>query len=163
MPWDGTYLYLATLDANGAPVEAHRIAGAEDESIVQPEWSPDGALYYISDRTGFWNLHHHTEAHASDVERGVTAGVPAELAKPAWVFGMSSYAFVDAHTVLVAYGTMGTYQLATINTTTGQLTDIDTPYTDFNYVRAANGRAVFIAGSPTRRNALVQLDPAATP
>ena len=32
-------------------------AGGPDESIVQPEWSPDGALHLVSDRTGWWNLY----------------------------------------------------------------------------------------------------------
>ena len=82
----------------------------------------------------------------------------AEFAKPAWVFGMSSYAIIDAQTILATYGTKGTYQLALIDTTTGQITDIETPYTDFNYIRANAHRATFLAGSPTQRNALLQLD-----
>ena len=44
MPWVGTTLYVAELDAAGNPAGAPRvIAGGVDESIVQPEWSPDGA------------------------------------------------------------------------------------------------------------------------
>jgi hypothetical protein len=57
MPWNGTTLYLATLDENGAIIGAARkIAGGPTESIFQPEWSPDGAdLVFISDRSGWWN------------------------------------------------------------------------------------------------------------
>ena len=37
-----------------APV---RVAGGADESVFQPAWSPDGVLYFVSDRTGWWNLY----------------------------------------------------------------------------------------------------------
>ena len=32
-------------------------AGGHDESIAQPEWSPDGILHFVSDRSGWWNLY----------------------------------------------------------------------------------------------------------
>src|SRR5215469_3860696 len=93
MPWVGTTLYLAELDASGSPVgDPVAIAGGPEESIVQPEWSPDGAtLVFNSDRSGWWNLHAH------DVARRVTRQVvarDAEFAQAQWIFGMSSYAFV---------------------------------------------------------------------
>ena len=57
MPWDGTELWVAELDADGEPAGAERVAGGEDESIFQPEWSPEGELHFVSDRTGWWNLY----------------------------------------------------------------------------------------------------------
>jgi hypothetical protein len=59
MPWNGTILYVATLDENGAIFgAARRIAGGPAESIFQPEWSPDGSdIVFVSDRSGWWNLH----------------------------------------------------------------------------------------------------------
>jgi hypothetical protein len=33
-----------------------------DEAIVQPEWSPGGTLYFVSDRSGWWNLHRFDQA-----------------------------------------------------------------------------------------------------
>jgi Tol biopolymer transport system component len=64
MPWNGTTLYLAALDENGAIIgTARRIAGGSAESIFQPEWSPDGAdLVFVSDRSGWWNLYRFTLA-----------------------------------------------------------------------------------------------------
>ena len=33
------------------------VAGGPEESVFQPEWSPDGVLHLVSDRTGWWNLY----------------------------------------------------------------------------------------------------------
>ena len=33
------------------------VAGGPHESIYQPGWSPDGTLYFASDRTGWWSLY----------------------------------------------------------------------------------------------------------
>ena len=57
MPWDGTELWVADLDDSGAVAAAHRVAGGPHESIFQPMWSPDGMLFFVSDRTGWWNLY----------------------------------------------------------------------------------------------------------
>lgn len=57
MPWTGTVLYYAQWN-NGCLENVTRIAGkAQEESIAQPKWSPDGLLYFASDRTGFWQLY----------------------------------------------------------------------------------------------------------
>ena len=57
MPWDGTELYVAPIDADGTLGKSRHVAGGEDESIFQPAWSPDGTLYFVSDRTNWWNLY----------------------------------------------------------------------------------------------------------
>jgi hypothetical protein len=56
MPWVATELWVATLagDSLRDPV---KVAGGPAESIFQPEWTPDGALIFVSDRSGWWNLH----------------------------------------------------------------------------------------------------------
>ena len=57
MPWDGTELWTAPFKADGTLGPRRKIAGGADESVFQPEWSPDGVLYFVSDRTGWWNLY----------------------------------------------------------------------------------------------------------
>src|SRR5262245_5939529 len=56
-PWNGTELWLGKLTGDGSIDEAVRIAGGTNESIFQPEWSPDGTLYFVSDCSGWWNIH----------------------------------------------------------------------------------------------------------
>ena len=61
MPWDGTELWQAEVGADGSLSGPTLIAGGKNESIFQPQWSPDGQLYFISDRSGWWNLYRLSE------------------------------------------------------------------------------------------------------
>ncbi|HEY9870327.1 MAG TPA: hypothetical protein V6D08_14275, partial [Candidatus Obscuribacterales bacterium] len=88
MPWDGTELYVAWIGADGTLEETRKVAGGADESICQPEWSPDGDLYFVSDRTGWWNIYRFRGGHTEAVLLS-----EAEFARPPWVFGLSSFAF----------------------------------------------------------------------
>src|SRR5439155_26882911 len=81
MPWDGTELWTAKIAGDGSIESPRRVAGGDRESIFQAGWSPDGTLYFVSDRTGWWNLYrlrHEVEAvHPMD----------AEFGRPQWQLG----------------------------------------------------------------------------
>lgn len=152
MPWDGTQLWVAeVIDGSLGPAE--RVAGGVDESVFQPKWSPDGILHFVSDRSGWWNLY-----------RWGTDGVQplcemaAEFGVPQWVFGMSTYAFASAETIICTYTQQGRWYLASLNTTTNQLQLIDTPYSEISSLQADAERAVFCASSPNQSTSVVQLD-----
>ena len=153
MPWDGTELWIGELNVDGSLGETSHVAGGISESIFQPEWSPDGTLYFVSDRNGWWNLY---RLAGGSVE--VVCEKKAEFGMPQWVFGMSSYAFESAERIVCTYGERGMSRLATIDTRTLKLDPIDSTYTDISYVRAAAGQAVFRAGSPTEPPSIVKLD-----
>lgn len=154
MPWDGTELWVAQLQANGSVGQAQRVAGGVAESVFQPEWSPDGALYFVSDRTGWWNLYRWHDGRVKPVVHK-----QAEFGLPQWVLGMSTYAFESASRIICSYNESGNWVLGEIDTATSSLAKIETPFTDITGVRAAPGRAVFIAGSPAESTAIVQFDP----
>lgn len=168
MPWDGTQLWIAQIKADGSLDGATCIAGGVDESIFQPEWSPDGVLYFVSDRTGWWNLYRWQPSTPPNppLVRGGTedAGVEplcemkAEFGLPQWVFGMRTYAFESAKRIICTYTQEGIWHLASLDTQTKQLERIETPYTEITSIHAANGRAVFIAGSATEPTAILQMD-----
>ena len=61
MPWDETELWVADVDPDGSAANAWLVAGVDGESIGEPQWSPDGTLYFVSDRTGWWNLYRWTK------------------------------------------------------------------------------------------------------
>ncbi len=154
MPWDGSELWVAEIrEADGTLGDARRVAGGSEESIFQPQWSPDGILYFVSDRTGWWNLYRWREGQVEPLYE-----MEAEFGLPQWVFGMSTYAFESAQRLVCTYSQSGMWHLATLDTTTLTLKTIDVPYTSIDGLRAAPGRAVFIGGAPTAVEALVQLD-----
>ena len=149
MPWDGTELWVGELDANGFISYAQYVAGGASESIFQPTWSPDGTLYFVSDRSGWWNLY---RLNGDAIE--TICPMEAEFGRPQWVFDMSTYGFASAERLICIYGD----HLGSINLKTGTLTEIETPYTSLNSPAISSKRIVFSAGSPTQRPAIVQYD-----
>src|SRR3954452_23424206 len=87
MPWDATELFVADLGTNGLGTATLVLDGTE-ESVVEPSWSPDGVLHFISDRTGWWNLYRWDGGSVMPV-----APMAAECAAAPWELGYSSYAF----------------------------------------------------------------------
>ena len=145
MPWDGTELWTGDFQTDGSLTNTQRIAGSNTESIFQPEWSPDGILYFVSDRNGWWNLYR----LRADGEIESVTELNSELGVPQWIFGMSNYAFESADKIICTYYERGMSKLASIDSRTRKLQTIDTNYTDITFLRAAPGQAVFRAGSPS--------------
>lgn len=154
MPWDGCELWVGTFGKDGSIVKSERIAGAREESIFQPEWSPDSVLYFVSDRSGWWNLHWMN----SDGSVEPLREMQAEFGMPQWGFGMSTYACESAERIVCTFIENGISQLALLDTRTKKFEPIVSPYTDIRFVRASPGYAVMRAGSPTEAAAIVRLD-----
>jgi hypothetical protein len=154
MPWDGTELWCATLHADGSIASSELVAGGVDESIFQPEWSPDGVLHFVSDRSGWWNLY---RRHGAQVEP--LHPMQAEFGLPQWVFGMTAYGFESAGRIVCIYGANGFDQLALLDTDSGAFETIATPFTGFG-AQGVPGQLVLVAGSATEHAALVRIDPA---
>ena len=152
MPWDGTELYVGQLDESGHITQVQVVAGGLDESISQPKWSPDGVLYFISDRTGWWNLYRW--CHGS-VESLFPREV--EFAGPAWVFGLSTYDF-EAESLLCVYSEAGQARLTRLNTQTLETIGIDTPFTSVGFLSVSGGQATFLGGSPIAPTVVARLD-----
>jgi len=152
MPWDGCELWVSELDEAGLIVTPHKVAGSVDESIFQPEWSPEGVLYFVSDRTGWWNLY---RWRGGNVE--ALYPMEAEFGGPLWLFGVSIYGFVDGQ-IVCRYVKDGQAYLGLLNKATLELEPVALPYTFYYRVKANDGRAILIAGSPTEAASVVALD-----
>jgi dipeptidyl aminopeptidase/acylaminoacyl peptidase len=100
MPWDATELWAADVDAAGGLADERLVSGGRDESIVQPEWSADGSLVFVSDRSGWWNLYRWTGSG----EPVALAPMKAEFAGPQWVFGLRWYGIADDSTIYATAG-----------------------------------------------------------
>lgn len=161
MPWDGTELWVAAVHPDGTLAPPRKVAGGPAEAIFQPEWSPDGALCFVSDRTGWWNLYRcwpaGTGPGVKDRVDALTA-IPAEFGRPQWGLGMSTYAFATARQILCSFVRNGLWKLARLDTQTKELRPFDLPYTEFSDVAAGAGQAFCVAASPTETAAVIRVD-----
>jgi dipeptidyl aminopeptidase/acylaminoacyl peptidase len=154
MPWVATEAWVGDILPDGTVGNPRSVAGGPAESVFQPEWSPDGDLYFVSDRgSGWWNLY---RAHDGAIEP--MAEMDAEFGRPQWQFGMSTYAFESADRLISCFVRDGVWTLVGIDTRSKHCDVIPTEFTDIAQLRAARGRAVFIGGSPSEAPALVDLD-----
>lgn len=152
MPWDGTELWGAQLGPDGAIADRAKITGGPGESVFQPEWSPDGMMYFVSDRSGWWNLY---RDHGGRIE--ALCPEAAEFGSAQWGFRMSRYAFVGPHRLVCSYSRNGVTTLAQLDLDTRRLTPVATEFTEISSVCAGAGHVCFRGASPTRFGAIVRL------
>jgi dipeptidyl aminopeptidase/acylaminoacyl peptidase len=153
MPWDGCELWVADLNIDGSLGNHRRIAGGPEESIFQPIWGLDGALYFMSDRTGWWNLYRWRGGRVANLLRR-----RAEFGMPQWALGMTTVAVISATRLLCAWTSRGAWRMGELNVETRKFTPFDLPYSAITGVQANATRAVFLAGSPTQEPAVVELN-----
>jgi len=149
MPWDGNQLWLAELNNHGQVNNKKHIAGSDDISVFQPQWSPDDTLYFISDESGWWHLYRYLTTRDSTRLQQLTEG-KKEFGLPQWVFGQSTYAFIDDDHLICCYKNQEKTNLAILSLTEKiTLTDIPTPWQEFSALTASNNSVGFIAASDT--------------
>jgi len=151
MPWDDTTLRAATLTTEPAGATRGRsgstlsvtdvrtVAGGHDagEAIVQPEWAPDVALHWLSDRQDFWSVFR--EGSATPV-----FSADGDIGYPPWVFGLSNYTFRPDGSILAAPVDRGVGQL-----------DGFPDYTAIDSLRMAGEHLAFVAASWATESAVV--------
>ncbi len=155
MPWDGTLLLVASINDQGLLGEPQVVVGGKTESIFQPEWSPDGAFHFVSDRSGWWNLWRWEDGQLRQLtDRN------AEFGKPQWVFGSDTYSFASAELIACSYVENGAWKIATLDIESGMLLAVETPFSEMGRgdLKAGGGKVVFIAGAPSLPMTLVLYD-----
>jgi dipeptidyl aminopeptidase/acylaminoacyl peptidase len=155
MPFVGTDLWVADLSADGHLGEPGHVAGGPAESIFGPQWSPDGTLHFVSDRSGWWNLYRERDGKVEAV-----APVEAELGWMQWIFGQSSYAFLPDGRIACILNRGSTQPLTFLDPEAGTYDDAGVPHDAVKtpFLRAHGHRLVWIAGSPTEAFSIVTLD-----
>lgn len=155
MPWDGCELVVGELARDGRLSGVRRVAGlVGEESIFQPTWSPGGDLHFASDRTGWWNLFAERDG---DVQ--ALSPADAEFGWPQWVFGMSAYGFLSDGRIACLWERDGLQHLAILDPVSGELIDLDVPYTAMAPRLDVEGdRVVFVGGGPATPDEIVVLD-----
>ena len=157
MPWDGTRLWCAELQAESDSVTTGKprlVAGGDDESVVQPGWLPDGRLAYVSDRSNWWNLYADSAAggeplHVTDAEFGL----------PHWVYGMRSWNVLDDRRIACAWTRDGRWQAGILEIETGELDALDLPVDTIDTLDADGaGHFVLLGGAADRFNTIFHHD-----
>jgi len=157
MPWDGTTLWLADMAEDGSLINQRAVAGGPAESIFQPEWSPSGVLYFVSDRTDWWNLY-----RLNGGEAEALAPMEAEFGMAQWIFGLGTYTFVSPSDIICSYTQDGRTFMARLDTRAKMLTSLGVSgtllYPSHSRIVAGNGFVVYGAASPTQPASIVRYD-----
>ena len=152
MPWDGTELRLATFGADGSLVEPETIAGSRRDWICQPRWSPEGILHFAAEPTGWMNLHRYVDGRVEQV-----ADLPAEVVPPDWQFGLAHYGFLPDGDIIGIARALGRDSL--IRTSwDGEITPIETPYSEIGSISVDGDRFVVRAAGPTSPATIAEID-----
>ena len=145
MPWDGTELWVAGLDADGGLGPARLVAGGREESVLDPVWSPDGVLHFASDRSGWWNLYRAEDGTAVPLHPA-----DAEFASPPWQFDASSFVFLADGRIACLYGLAHDPRVGILDPATGRLEPLDLPlWPMWPPLRADGTRLAFVGSGPT--------------
>jgi dipeptidyl aminopeptidase/acylaminoacyl peptidase len=153
MPWDGAEVWLAQVLESGCLGEPGLIAGSRAESAIEPSWSPDGALYFVSDRTDWWNLYRWRDGSAQAI-----ASRSEEFGSPPWVFGANHYSFPSCGRVICASTRGGTWALAEVDAEASKLAAISLPFSEFASIQCDSRQAIFLAGSPAKSWSVIRLE-----
>jgi dipeptidyl aminopeptidase/acylaminoacyl peptidase len=148
MPWDAAQLVVRAADGTD-----HVIAGGPGESVVQPVWGEDLALWWLSDRTDVWSLYRKRPHQQPEL----VLDVGGDIAGPQWQFGSRRYAVLPDGRVALAYARAGSDRLAVLDGD-GTLRELDVPFGTFRYVTAQGGAVACVGGSPTSEPVVLRVD-----
>jgi dipeptidyl aminopeptidase/acylaminoacyl peptidase len=153
MPWDETRLQVAELTA-GKDLHWQTVAGGPGESVLEPQWDTDGSLYFLSDRSGWWNLYRWRDG----VVEAVTQET-AEIGGPLWQLGQSAYTLLgDGRAVLrCSRGTVDT--LCLLDLQTRALAPLGLPFVAFGAPGVLGPGRIFVtAVAVDAQPALIAVD-----
>jgi dipeptidyl aminopeptidase/acylaminoacyl peptidase len=156
MPWDGTELWIADVASSGRLEHERRVAGGPTESIYQPGWSPDGALYFVSDRDGWWKLYRSDRSEVLPAVRNPPER--AEFGRPAWSLGTATWAFAGPSRIVVAYTQRGRWFLGIVDVASGVLSSLVEDLEPHDWLTATSTHVVAVAGTATKPDAVVRIE-----
>ncbi len=153
LPWDATTLYVANLDGTKLSGVIPLTSGVR-ESVLEPRWDSDGSLYFLSDRSNWWNLYRLEDNHI-----GTAFAIEAEIGSPLWTLGQSSYALTGDGRAVVRYTVAARDKLGIVDLGSGKLTPLDLPFVGLSNIQVISpGKAAAVAASEKTEAALVAID-----
>ena len=153
MPWDDVSLMIADIREDGGLTAVRRLNDGSRESVLEPNWSEDGTLYFLTDRSGWWNLHRFQDNKIEAVHSHAL-----DFGGPPWIFDSGFYVLVSPDAALVRYSEKDVGRLALLDLSTGELKPFALPFVSYRSIRAAAGQAYFIADRSEASPVIVQLN-----
>jgi dipeptidyl aminopeptidase/acylaminoacyl peptidase len=158
MPWDGSRLQVAALAADASVTQATVIAGGTGESVVQPAWGPDGSLYYMSDRSGWWNLRRWDGRRDEAVTQ-----LEDDCAPAPWEAGYRSFAFLPGRRIALT-ARHGLSQDLVVVEADGATARASVPLTSVKpYLAVIAGRLAVIGSPAAEQPSVFGIDLASAP
>jgi dipeptidyl aminopeptidase/acylaminoacyl peptidase len=156
MPWDATELKVAELTSTGLK-PAVVVAGGANESVLEPQWGGDGRLYFMSDRSGFWNLYAAGAAGPADVKAIWPRA--AEFAAPLWSFGQANYVLLGDGRAVLCFRERGIARLAIVDLKEGTGRELNLPFVEFSHLTRVDSQHVAaIVGASRSPASIVSID-----
>ncbi|NDB87069.1 MAG: WD40 repeat domain-containing protein, partial [Alphaproteobacteria bacterium] len=154
MPWDESVLWQAEIEDNGSLYNIKRLAGDPNESLCLPLWSSDGVLFYISDKTGFWNLYRFSNGSAAAL-----CPMEADFTYPQWKLGRYFYVEVEVdqeRALVCSYTKAGVDYLVVIGVDRPFFRDLLCPYKSITHLVCQDKKNIyFFGGSPLSARGLI--------
>ncbi|KAJ0426902.1 hypothetical protein BJY00DRAFT_271122 [Aspergillus carlsbadensis] len=170
MPWTGSILHVAEWEAGRVLTEMETgitvVAGrAGVEIICQPRWGPDGTLFFVSDRTGFWQLYRWSDTGsgaARELRMIKLKGLEsAEFGSREPCLGNCTYVLLDENTLVASAVQNATASLVRIDLRTNAWEDLELPLVDIQknaLARLSPTSFVVIGSTRTTSQALYRVD-----
>jgi len=151
MPWDSSFLYVADILDDGKIENVKKLSGNKGESVIEPQYSKEGKLYFLNDQTGYWNLYCFFNGTVEKVLEK-----EAEFGYPPWVFGIKTYALLDDGSIFATYVDKKEHKLCHI--IHGKIEEIKCSYSTFDEI-VSDGKDLYcIAGSWDKPSEFISVD-----
>ena len=142
MPWDGTEVRVAEV-SNGQLINVQVLAGDVETSCLSPEWGPNNELYFICDKSGWWNL------WQVDLKGKLTHLIEeaTEWGFPLWQLGMRALSILPDGHVLSVHGAVDARKIVRVHPQSSVMQDLDSELTDFKPSLSVSSSKAFAVGA----------------
>ncbi|EED23036.1 dipeptidyl peptidase IV, putative [Talaromyces stipitatus ATCC 10500] len=159
MPWTGTLLCIASWEPNKL-LEGNLVSGqAGVESICQPRWSIDGTLFYVSDKSGYWQLYRFDGAVSNHIH--LDGLESAEFGSREPCLANCTYIQLDEDTLVASAIKSATSNLILIDLNTNSWKDLSLPIVEIQknaLARISSSSFAVIGSTRTTPQALYRVD-----
>ena len=148
MSWDASDVWKVSLSPEKRFEKKKLVSIRGDISSFDPQFFPDGGLYYVSDISGFWNIYKEDGTCLLQSDH--------DFVKPHWRYNNCFYAPLTSGAVAAVRIEHAIDNLGVIDQ--GKFTSYNLPFTVYNSIASKGNILYFIAHSPTHTGAFYSFD-----